>query len=425
MATETERRSDYDDVADDAASAYKEATGRAVEAAPEPNAVEPASTPAASGPAPGDAGKPAANRDAGGRFVTKGKSDDKGAEGSQPERVGKDDGAQADAGRGREGKPDGSRPGAEPAAADKAEGQGAAPVSGPPPSWSVPAKAAWDKLPESVRADIAKRETEMQQGLAALRDYKDLKPYAERAQREGTTVAKALDHYVKMEDVCRKNIGQGLAVICQNFGLNQQQAAHLFGNLARQLGGSAPTIPGAANSPGGQAPALPADDPLLSALAPVLQPLQSKLSALEGQITSRAEADRKASAQQLGQAIERFASDPKNRFFPELEETITRFFETGMVPLTGNPDNDLRAAYDLAAYQHPEVREALIEQRLQEQIAAQRKKEQEEADRAKHASRSITGSRLPGTTIDVPPAANGFDEIEAIARAAYRMHSQH
>lgn len=416
------RRSDFDDVADDAASAYREAASRVSEpATTAPATVEPATTvgEANDGKAPaegkatdGDGDKSGTNRDARGRFAPK-----DGGKGGRAEGEAGDKAAGSE-GDGKAAAPEAGEPKAEAAPAV---------TSGPPPSWSVKAKAAWDALPADVRADIAKRETEMANGLAALRDYKDLKPFAERAQREGTTIAAALDRYVKLEDVLRKNVGAGLAVIAQNFGLNQQQAAQLFANLARQLGApGSPAALGNGHAANGAASAAPsaADDPLVSALAPVLAPLRDELSSLKGQLAARADADRKATERSLGAAIEKFAANPANRFFPELEETMTRLMESGIVPMTGNHESDLRAAYDLAAYQHPEVREALIEQRLEERRAAERKKEQEEADKAKLASRSVTGSRLPGTTIEAAQYANAHDEIEAVARAAYRQHSQ-
>ena len=46
----------------------------------------------------------------------------------------------------------------------------------PPSSWSVKAKASWDQIPQEIRDEIVKREAEVSQGFAALRDFKDLKP---------------------------------------------------------------------------------------------------------------------------------------------------------------------------------------------------------------------------------------------------------
>lgn len=304
----------------------------------------------------------------------------------------------------------------------------AIPAGGPPSSWTVKSKSSWDELPEHVRADIAKREGEVSQGFAALKDYKDLKPFAEMAAKHNTTIAAALKHYTGIEGVLRKDIGQGLATIVQNYGLNQQQAAQLFTDLARKYGGSAPG-PAAATPPGQNNPAgaqLNPNDPLYNILKPFIEPLQQELSNLRKTHTSREQADRNAAEQSLAKAIEVFSGRPENRYYTDLEETITRLFETGMVPLTGNHEGDLTTAYSLAAQMVPEVREALIEQRIREQKDAARLKEQEAAAKARNASRSITGSRVPGTVVQQPGQnANGFDDVEADVRAAYRQLAQH
>lgn len=303
-------------------------------------------------------------------------------------------------------------------------------AGGPPPSWSVKAKAAWDDLPADVRADIAKREGEVAQGLSALRDYKDLKPYAEMATKHGTTLKKALDSYVGIENVLKQDIGKGMAIIAQNYGLDQARAGQLFAKLAQQFG--AQVSPGV-NGSNGAAPsnhghgAPQPGDPLYNVLKPFIDPLNHQITQLSSKLTSREEADRNASQQSLAKAIDTFSSKPENRFYPDLEETITRLFETGMVPLTGNHEGDLRAAYDIAAQMVPEVREALIEQRLRGNKDAERRQEQEAADKARKASRSLTGSRVPGTVTKTEPGIKKSydDDLAADVMAAMRLHQQH
>lgn len=315
----------------------------------------------------------------------------------------------------------------DPQPAEQAE-KAAQSAGSPPPSWTVKSKSSWDQLPEHVRADIAKRETEIAQGLSALRDYKDLKPYADLAAKHNTTIKKALDHYTGIENVLKQDLGKGLAIIVQNYGLDQSRAAQLFASLAQQYGGQVPNHQRASQAPSGATPVSQPQpgDPLHNLLKPFLEPLRGEVTRLQQQLSSREAADRNASEQSLAKAIESFSVRPENRYFADLEETITRLFETGMVPFTGNHEGDLRTAYDTAAQMHPEVREALIEQRIREQADSQRQKEQEAAQKAKNASRSITGSRVPGTvTRQQPAASNGFDDIEADVRAAYRLHAQH
>jgi hypothetical protein len=71
------------------------------------------------------------------------------------------------------------------AAATDVRDAGELPSPKPPASWSISAKSAWDRLPADVRQAVAKRETEVDKGLAELRDYKDLKPFRDIAQSQG------------------------------------------------------------------------------------------------------------------------------------------------------------------------------------------------------------------------------------------------
>lgn len=294
----------------------------------------------------------------------------------------------------------------------------AAPVSsGPPTSWSVKSKSAWDDLPAEVKADIAKREGEVAQGFAALRDYKDLKPYAEMAKQAGVPLATSMKYYVDMEALLKKDVGAGLATIAQNCGLDQTKAAEVFTALAQKFGGKPSVTP---------TPAIDPKDPLAAILAPILAPLQAELAALKGQQTSRESADRNVAVQSLAKAIETFENDPANRYYTDLSDTMEKLFATGMVPLTGDHAKDLKTAYDTAANMVTEVREALIEQRLKAQTTTKTQKEKEVAARAKAASKSVTGSRAPGsvTTVSRPNGARGFDDIEDDVRAAYRQATQ-
>jgi len=304
----------------------------------------------------------------------------------------------------------------EPEAAPNAEAAPEAVKAAPPPSFSIKTKAEWERLPEHVRADIAKRESEMQTGLAALRDYKDLKPYADMAKSHNTTIKDYIDRTIRVENLLNKDIGAGLAHIAQNYGLDQKQAATLFANLAQKFG--APV----SGQPSGQ-PQQEAD-PLAELMKPMLEPIMSQLSELRTYQTTRTEADRNAHLQSVGEVVEAFASDPANKFYPDLEGQIVQLLENGMVQRTGDLTADLKTAYDMAARMNPAVHEALIEQRLTEQDEAKRKAEQDKVAKAKAASRSISGSRIPGTVVQQAEDEDEGDDIEAAARNAYRLLAQ-
>jgi hypothetical protein len=295
----------------------------------------------------------------------------------------------------------------------------------PPPGWSIASKAAWDALPEHIRADVIKREGEVAQGLAALRDFKDVKPYAEMAQQSGTTLSAALQRYTTMEGTLRRDPVQGMMAVAHNIGLSQHQAAQLFAQLAEVLG-ARPTNGHQSN--GGRQPSTNGsdqNDPLAEVIGPLIEraisPMAQQFNALQTQLTQRQQADQNAQAQSVAQAIQAFSADPKNRYFPELEETISRLFETGMVERTANAAQDLAKAYEMAAQLHPEVREVLISERLKAKTEDAKAKEKEAAAKARAASRSITGSATDGTEGLPPRRRQGsYDaDLEADVRAAF------
>jgi hypothetical protein len=417
VETNTIRDNYESEIDEDARSAYAEVMGRIKSAETDDSGKGDGEGAASRTPASSsvEAAKEAARddgRDQRGRFA--GKAGDEAAA-----KAGKDQDAPA-------ASKDRSQSGAEPKVAGEVKPDtGAQPVAGgPPPSFSVKTKADWNTIPEHVRADIVKREGEMQQGLSALRDFKDLKPYAELATKHNTSIKDYIDRTLRIEGLIKQDLGAGIAHIAQNAGLNQQQAAQLFANLAQKFGGQ-PSSPQA----GGRAPTEPGADPLAEALRPILssmlQPYLAKVDTLHSSWTSREQADRNAQAQSLGKALETFASDPSNQFYADLEPQMVQLFERGLVPVTGNHAADIKTAYEMAARMHPEVSEALIEQRLRDKEEARRKQEQEAADKGRMASRSLTGSRIPGSRVvenqDAAAPNGSYDsDLEADVMRAYR-----
>lgn len=310
------------------------------------------------------------------------------------------------------------QPGAEDNQADPKASQQPEAVtkSAPPPSFSVQTKAAWEKLPQHVRDDIVKREGEMQTGLAALRDYKDLKPYADLAGQKGTTIKAALDGYISIENLLRKDVGAGMAQIAQNFGLNQEQAAQLFASLAQKFGGGA--VPGTPKGGNEQAET----DPLAEIMKPILAPLMTQIGDLRNEYQTRVSAERSSKTQNEIEAL--IASDPTfYKFHSDLEESMAQLIESGFVKRTGDTAVDFKAAYEMAARMNSAVHEALIEQRLTEQRDSERKVEQDKVAKAKAASRSISGSRIPGTVVQQAENDDTEDDLEATVRKAFRLHS--
>lgn len=276
-------------------------------------------------------------------------------------------------------------------------------AAAPPPGWSIKSKSEWDKLPQHVRDDIAKRETEVSSGFE---QYQGLRPYAERAKNSGQTLTQALQAYTGIEDMIRRDFGGGVLHIAANAGLTQNEAAQIFAGLAQRLGHQ--FAPGNQNAPGGSVPEQNgAADPqaLRQVLDPFVSPLSQRLQQLENLITQQTEGQQRQRLNTVTQVIENFRQAPEHKYYDNLEETIGDLLEGGVVKRTGDFAADLSKAYEMACRLNPEISEALISERVAKTAEEKAKQAREAAEKARNASRSVTGSPSPGA--DAPKKVNG------------------
>jgi hypothetical protein len=341
-----------------------------------------------------------------GQFAPKGKdgkpaAGDKPAQGDKPLLGGAQRGA------------DGAKPG-EAGAPDA----GALAGTHPPSSFSPRSKASWEQLRAQfpwIAADIAKREGEVGEGFAALRDFKDVKPYADMARNSGTTLATALHRYTNLEQLAKRSPAHGLVSVCASIGMPKAEALEALRHAAMLIGGDIQipanrTAGGPAANGGGPGDQKP-DDPLVAALAPILRPLLQEVGDLRKHISDFSTANRTVAERSLDEAITAFASDAANVYYNDVADDMTRLFNTKMVPLTGNHAADLRACYDMACKLHPQVSEALIEQRLGQRNTDAANRERQIAQRARAAGRSLAGSSSPADIErDTAPGRRGKEK---------------
>lgn len=245
----------------------------------------------------------------------------------------------------------------------------------PPPGWSPASKVAFDHLPDSVKADIAKREKEVNQGFAKLAEYKPVDKYLDMAKRGGTTLDKALENYTGMEQLLRRDVFAGFEAIAKNTGVNLRSFAVAY--LQRSGG-----------LQNGQAP----NDPAARQPAPI------DPDAIVRQATAAVRSEYEQ--RQAKDELERFRTDPKNRFFENVRPQMLRLVEAGFA-------QSFQDAYDQACRLDPEISRLLNtptppDPRIQ--AAAQ----------AKAAAKATTGaptSGLPDPT--AKPAATTREAIRA------------
>jgi hypothetical protein len=98
-----------------------------------------------------------------------------------------------------------------------------APYRDPPPRMAEHAKRDWDTAPETVRGEfhrLAKEAGDMYRAYRPDHDVMNtIRPYQEMATQHGTTLARALNNYVTMEQKLRADPIGGLDIIVQNLNL--------------------------------------------------------------------------------------------------------------------------------------------------------------------------------------------------------------
>ena len=102
-----------------------------------------------------------------------------------------------------------------------------APYREPPPRFSEPGKAEWAAAPESVRGDVYRMHHEFdgayQQYRGAAEAFMPVAKYHQMAQQHGTTLEKALENYIGMEQKLRADPVAGLDNIVNNLGLTDPE----------------------------------------------------------------------------------------------------------------------------------------------------------------------------------------------------------
>ena len=257
-----------------------------------------------------------------------------------------------------------------------------APSYAPPPSWSVAAKAEFDALPDAVKADIAKRETEISKGFEKLKVLKELEPYEQLAAQHGTSVAGALESYVAAEQLLTRDPVAGIAWLIQQYNPNLEQLSAAIGNANRTASQTA------------------------------TDPYAQRLHALEQQLRQRDQQEAANRTAGLTSEIEQFAADPAHRYFENVKETMGVLLQSGQAV-------DLKDAYEKAVWASPDIRKHLQADQQRAADAERKRKEQERVSKARTASGGLTGSPMPGATS--PGDEKPLSIRDAIANA-YEKH---
>lgn len=231
------------------------------------------------------------------------------------------------------------------------------PQKRPPSSWKKDAQAAWDTLPEHVKDDVLRRETDFHRGI------EQYKVYAHKAQAYEQALAPYQDTLKALNVAPEVAIGALFkADSILRHGLPHEKAAY-FAQLAQEYGVPLDGIE--------QAP--PVDPAYRALLNEVRQLRQSE--------TQREQERQRAEMESLNSTISSFAEGKEH--FEAVREDMAALLQAGRA-------SDLEQAYDMAIWARPDLRSSL----LQQQVKAAEEKARAEAQRlkAKTAAVSVKGS---------------------------------
>ncbi|WP_052119967.1 hypothetical protein, partial [Inquilinus limosus] len=256
----------------------------------------------------------------------------------------------------------------------------------PPPGWSIGAKAAFAALPKEVQEAVAKREQEVNDGLAKLAEYKGIdkavEPFLPALTMRGVTPAQAIKQLFDAQAVLDRDPVNGIAWLARSYGVDLRQFAQQPGN---------------GQQPGHQP----------NPLAQYLQPLVQEINALKGQFTTQQQQAVEYQRSTALAEIQAFAADPKRVYFEDLKDDMALLIQGGRA-------KDLGEAYDMAAWAHPEIRVALIKEQQAAAQAETQRKAAEVAAKARQAGGSLTGAPVPGSqSLGLPSSGSIEDDLRA------------
>lgn len=238
-----------------------------------------------------------------------------------------------------------------------------------PVSWSPAVREHWEKLPADVKAQITKREQEIQQTLGETT----------RARRFTEAWEQMLGPYEPLMAAQGANTYQGVQRLLQiGAGLsmgNPVQKADIITKLIQQYQVDLHTLD---EMLAGQYQG--ADPQVERMLQERLAPIQQELN----QYRQQTQQTQNQTREQTASEIQAFSSDPKNEFFEDVRNEMADLME---IAARNQRSMSLQEAYDRACQMNPEIR-SILEQRSKSQAASKRSKA---VLRKKKAASSVRG----------------------------------
>ena len=292
----------------------------------------------------------------------------------------------------------------------KTEGVQAGPKSGPkqqgeraPASWRPEVREHWAQLPDTVRSEIARRESEVARTLQETSEarktaeavMKTIAPYEAFIKAENSNPLQAIDNLMGTAARLRTGTAPELATLVA--GIVQQFGVGRFGNsfidaLDSALAGQTPRV-----------------DPQQAAIDQVLNQRLAPMQSMLQQFQNAQQQQQQLVAQQAQSEVEQFLG--RAEFGGDVREDMADLLETAQ---RRGQSMTLAEAYKKACLMNDSVRSVLV-QRQQAQSAQVKT---QAAQRAKSAAVSVSGSAPVGALQQ--PATDVRSAIEAAIQMSSR-----
>ncbi|MEH6743900.1 hypothetical protein [Hyphomonas sp.] len=214
--------------------------------------------------------------------------------------------------------------------ADKPEAEPAA-VQGheaPPERFSPAAKEAWAQAPETVRAEVHRAVTELQQGLDKYKadsdNWNEISEFKTLADQHGVNMKDMMTNYVTADQRLGKDLVGGLDHIAQQYGYSLRQIAeHVLGQPVDQQQGQQDQV---------------------------IRELRAEIGQLKQQVSGVNENFATHQRTSIDSMVTGFASE--NPRFTELQPVIAEMIQTGFAK-GDTPEARLKDAYEKADRLNP------------------------------------------------------------------------
>lgn len=248
--------------------------------------------------------------------------------------------------------------------------EGAPDADKAPVSWKPAIREHWAKLPAEVKAEVNRREREIQNGLqqasghrkVAEEYFRVVSPFQSLIQAQGSSPAQAIHQLMSTAAVLTNG--------------SQQKKAETVRNIINEYGVDIPTLDKILSGEPVK------DDPnasLLTAMDEKLAPMNEFM----GRVTNLQEGNATAMNADADESLAEFAEN--NEFYEDLRDDMADLLE--MAANRGR-NLSLEDAYQMAGKSHPEISKIMA----QREKAEENRLTAEEAEKKRNAASSVRGS---------------------------------